>query len=247
MDKPVDKKPDDSTVTAQLRGEVMAYAVQNGVYNVVGNFFEPIIGTQTQKYYSSHDKSHPQHGTYGQNLLGEFAGDISGAGSLILAEALAPKTLHTFLRSARSLIDPLYTSVAHRVFAAEKDAPDYQQKVQQWALTQERNFVRSAFMATFGIAGNLGAQKYLIKNPSPTSVIFKGKLLSTAVTTALGLTARMVFPKQINGLDNAIAKKFITPMLDDVEGVPTVPVAATHVDKIAGPAQAKPDSPQISH
>jgi len=244
-DDTIDGK-DKNVVTKELRGETIAYALQNGLYSLAANFVEPYIGYRTQKYYSVHDAKHPAYGNYTQNLLGEFVGDVAGAGSLIIAETVTPKLLHTILRNARTLVDPLYTTVAHRVFAAEKSSPDYEQKVQQWALSQERNLVRSSFMATFGIVGNIAAQKFLIGNPSPTSVIFKGKLLSSLFTTSLGLAARIAFPRQLKGVDNAIAKK-ISPLLEDVHGVASVPPAATYAGKIADPTNGNPGPGVITH
>lgn len=204
-----DKK--SAPVTAQLRGETMAYALQSAVLNLGANFFEPYINYRVQKHYSAKDGA----GNYTQNLAGEFAGDIIGASTLMLAEAVCPEQLHACTRTLRSWVDPLYTSVAHRVFAKEKDSPDYEQKVEKWKTFQERNLVRSAIIATAGIAGNVATQKLVIGNPSPTRLIFAGKLVSTALTTTLGLSARLAFPEQMKGIDKWVGKNIFTPMLKD--------------------------------
>ncbi len=205
-------KEDPKVVSAQLRGETIAYAVQNGVTNLAGNFIEPYISYQVQKKYSHYN--HSQHGNYTQNLAGEFAGDLAGAATLIAAELICPNTLHSCTRAVRRWIDPLYTSVAHAVLAKERDAPDYEQKIDTWKTFQERNVVRSAIMLVTGISANLATQKFIVKNPSPTKVIFLGNLVSSSLTTAIGLCARLAFPVQAKGLDNWMGKK-IAPWVED--------------------------------
>ena len=72
-------------------------------------------------------------------------------------------------------------------------------------------------MATAGIAGNIATQKLLAKNPSPTRVIFAGKLLSTALTTTMGLTSRFAFPEQTRNMDRWMSKNLFAPMMKDKE------------------------------
>jgi hypothetical protein len=220
-------------VTAQLRGETMAYALQSAVHNLGANFFEPYINYRVQKSYSQ------KGGSYTQNLLGEFAGDITGASALILAEAVCPKQLHTCTRTMRSWVDPLYTSVAHKVFAKEKNLPGYDQKIEKWKTFQERNLVRSAIIATAGIAGNIATQKLVIGNPAPTKLIFVGKLISTTLTTTLGLTARFYFPEQMKNADKWIAKNFFAPVLKDKVVPDGESVSGTYIDKLAAEKSEK--------
>jgi len=235
-----EKKTDKKTVSAKLRGETMAYAAQSAIYNLGANFFEPYINYRVQKRYSSHDASHPGvHGNYTQNLAGEFAGDIIGSSSLILAEALIPEQLHACTRKMRSWIDPLYTSVAHIAFAKEKSEPGYEQKIEKWKTFQERNLVRSAIIATVGIAGNLATQKMLIKNPSPTGLIFAGKLASTSLTTAIGLGVRLAFPHQMKGVDRWMSKKIFAPMMQDEETPTDDAHAASHADRLVNQSDSK--------
>lgn len=220
-----DKK--SAPVTAQLRGETMAYALQSAVHNLGANFFEPYINYRVQKSYSQ------KGGSYAQNLGGEFAGDIIGASTLMLLEAVCPEQLHSCTRTMRSWVDPLYTSVAHKVFAKEKDSPDYEQKIEKWKTFQERNLARSAIIATAGIAGNIATQKLVIGNPAPTKLIFVGKLISTALTTTLGLTARFTFPDQMKNADKWMAKNIFAPMLKD-KGMPDgESVYGTYTDRLA--------------
>lgn len=199
---------------AQLRGEIMAYAAQSALCSLGGNLVEPYINHRVQKRFGPEDAvTHKvKFGSYGQNLAGEFAGDIAGAGTLMALEMLAPEMLHSNSRKLRKLVDPLYDSVAHRVFRSQEGSPDYQQKVDEWKTFQERNLVRSLIIATGGIAGNLAAQKLLIGNPAPTGLIFAGKLLSTSVTMGLGLCTRFAFPKQMDALDERLSKKYFEPM-----------------------------------
>lgn len=230
MDASDDDTAKKQTITAQQRGETIAYALQGCVYNLAANLFEPYINYRLQKHYGKDAK----HGSYGQNLGGEIAGDLSGAGALILAETLMPNQLHCFMRDAGRLVDPIYTRAAHIALAKEKDSPDYQQKVENWKTFQEKNLVRSAIMLTAGITGNLAAQKLLFGNPSPTSLIFKGKLLSLSITTAIGLVSRLAFPEQLKAIDKAIGERF-APALKDKE-IPALPVeegVESHVARLA--------------
>lgn len=210
---------DTTTVSAQLRGETVAYALQSGAFSILANIYEPSIGQLVQKkYYQKYAKDAPAHqryGTYVQNLTGELVGDLTGAGTLILAESVAPETLHRFTRAARKAIDPLFTTVAHNVFFDEKGTPGYETRMEEWKVFQERNFVRSGIIASTGMVGNLLAQKLLVHNPSPSSVIFLGKALSSGVTTALGLSMRFAFPDQMKSLDSWISKKYLAPKLDE--------------------------------
>ena len=257
---PKDEK-ETPAVTAQLRAESIAYAVQTGVFNLAANFVEPYINYRIQQQHSIHNEpqhtgnnqpqhvggNQPQHaggnavhvdgahpearGTYTQNLVGEFAGDLIGSSTLILAETLIPGPLHAFTRAARSLVDPVYTPIAHMVLAKDRFEPDHEERVEQWKTFQERNLVRSAIMATAGIAGNVLTQKYLVGNPSPTSLILKGKLLSTALTTATELGVRFAFPHHMGRLDKWMGGKF-APMMKD-ETLPGEENASTlHTDKI---------------
>jgi hypothetical protein len=202
-------------VSAQLRGETMAYAAQTGALSLFANVYEPWLNSRIQKHYSSHSAKPEAYGGYWKNFGGELAGDVTGFGSLMLAEMLFPEQLHSCTRKMRSWVDPLYSSVAHRVFADEKDSPDYAQKVDAWKTFQERNLVRSTIMAATGITGNVAAQKWVIHNESPTKVIFLGKLATTALTTALGLTARLAFPDGTKNVDRWMSTNIFAPMLDD--------------------------------
>lgn len=217
-------------ISAQLRGETMAYALQSAIYNIGANFFEPYINYRIQKHYAK-DSLKGSAGSYTQNLAGEFAGDIIGASSLMLAEAICPEQLHACSRTFRGWIDPLYSSVAHRVFAAEKNTPDYEQEIEKWKVFQERNFVRSSIIATASLLGNVATQKLLIGNPSPTRYIFAGKLASTTLTTSLGLMTRFAFPSQTKALDNWIGKNVFSPILED-KGTVIPPKEDSHVCKL---------------
>ncbi len=212
-----DIESDTQEVSAKLRGETMAYAAQSGLYNLAANFFEPYLNYRLQKYYSEHipvGAAHHAHGTYAQNLAGEFAGDFLGATSLILAEALVPNQFHRFSRTIRSWIDPLYTSVAHAVFASQCNQPGYEEKIESWKLFQERNFVRSGVMLAASMVGNIATQK-MLGNPSPASLIFEGKLASATLTTAMGLAIRFAFPMQMQGMDEWVGKHVFRPLMDD--------------------------------
>jgi hypothetical protein len=209
------------TVSAEVRGEAMAFALQSAACNLGANFFEPYIGYRIQKQFAAKGTdAAPSHGTYTQNLAGELAGDVIGASTIIFAEAVCPEQLHAFTRRARKFVDPLYDSVAHMVFAKDRGSPDYEKKVEEWKLFQERNLVRSAIIAGAGIAGNLATQKYLVRNPSLTGLIFAGKLTSTAITTALGLTVRLAFPEKMKKVDSWISKKMFGPILKKKDDQP---------------------------
>jgi len=239
-DSPENASTDKKNIPSQLRAETIAYAVQSGIFNLATNFVEPLINYEIQKSYShTHPLAakpggppvkHSAHGDYTQNLAGEFAGDLIGAGALITAEVFCPAALHGCTKTLRSWVDPLYTSVAHRVFAKDKGSPDYEQKIEEWKTFQERNLVRSVIMATAGIAGNIATQKLLIGNPSPTGIIFKGKLLSTALTTAVELGSRLVFSKEMKHVDRWVGKKIFEPMLGDVSRN-AVQADKTHTEK----------------
>lgn len=241
--------PDDKNapISAQLRGETMAYAVQSAFYNLGANIFEPYVNYRIQKYYAGRDPSNAgNYGNYTQNLAGELAGDLAGAGALMFAESFFPEQLHTVTRRLRSWVDPLYTSVAHKVLAKEAARPDYDQVVEKWKTYQERNLVRSAIIATAGIAGNLLTQKAIVGNPAPTKLIFAGKLVSTLLTTTLGLSVRMGFPEQTKAMDKWIGQRVFAPMLKD-KGTLQEPVQpSTHVDKLEnGSVSDSPAQPSV--
>lgn len=204
-------------VSPELRADTMAYAIQHAVYNVAANFFEPYINYRVQKHYAEQYPLHINAGNYTQNLAGEFAGDITGVSTLILAEALFPQQLHYYSRKIRGMVDPLYTAAAQRIFAKDKDASDYGQKIEKWKISQERNLVRAAVIGAASIAGNIATQKLVIGNPSPTKLIFTGKLLSTTLTTTLALGARLMLPNQTKGLDKWVGKNIFMPLLTDEE------------------------------
>ena len=202
-------------VSNQLRGEAMAFAAQSAVYTLFANTFEPYISYRVQKHYAERDPKHlEKHGNYSQNLAGELIGDLTGAGTLIAAEALCPGPLHYCTKQFRMAIDPLYDTVARWVFKDKKNEPDYQKTVNDWKLYQERTLARSLIVSVGGIAGNVAAQKYLVGNPSPTKLILLGKAASTAVSTSIGLVARMAFSKQTKAIDQYMAKTFFTPIIN---------------------------------
>lgn len=225
----------DHTLSAELRGETIAYAVQSGVYNLAANFVEPYINYRIQQRYSGPDaRHHGPHGSYTQNLVGEFAGDLIGCSTLILAETIMPTQLHTFTRTARTWIDPLYTRIAHAVLATHRSDTDYEQQIERWKTFQERSLIRSTIMATAGIVGNVATQKMLVGNPSPSSLIFKGKLVSTAITTALGLVARFALPQQTRRMDKWIGNH-LSPMMED-KAMPTAG-HVSHAERLSLTAQ----------
>lgn len=224
-------------VSSQVRGEVMAFAVQSAVCNLGANIFEPYINYRVQKHFAKPgtDSQTPTHGNFAQNLGGELVGDLSGAATLMVAELLFPKELHSASQAFRKCVDPAYDVAARRVLAKQAKEPDYEKKVLEWKTFQERNLVRSLIVATGGIAGNLATQKLLLGNPSPTGLIFSGKMLSTSLTTALGLCVRLAFPEQMNALDEKISRKFFVPFLSKKTD-PSAPAGKdgdrSHADRI---------------
>lgn len=216
-------------LSPEHRGEVIGYAFQQGTFSLAANIFEPYVNKRFQDYISRHTLSHPKAGNFSQNLVGEFAGDLIGTSTLVLAEVLCPRPLHTAMGAARNMLDPVYKSIAHAVFADKRLEPDYDQQVERWKTIQERNFVRSSIMAAAGIAGNVAVQKWIMKNPAPSSVVFMGKALSTLLTTSIGLTTRFTFPEQMKKLDNLLGDKVFAPMLDDMHEKET---QISHVERV---------------
>lgn len=202
-------------VAAQHRGDTMAFAVQQILYNIGGNFFEPYISSRVQRHYAEKHLHQFKAGSYAQNLGGDFAGDIIGGSSLMIAELVAPIQLHTATRAMRHAIDPIYTTIANHVFSGRENEPGFAERKEAWKLAQERSLVRSAMMMTGGVIGNIATQKYIIKNPAPAKIIFLGKLASSAVTNAVGLVVRAVFPEQTQGLDKWMSKNWFTPLFED--------------------------------
>lgn len=212
-----DKAPKKG-VTAQLRGEAMAFGAQSLMFQLAGNLFEPYVNYEVQRYYATHDPKHlEKHGTYKQNLGAEIVGDVAGAGGLILAEVFMPGPVHYFTRNFRKAIDPIYDPVARWVFRNQKDDPDYKEKMETWKVFQERNLARSVIVAAGNIAGNVWAQKHLMGNPSPTKLIFLGKLASTSLVTGLGLVARAAFPEKTSAMDEWMSKKLFAPIVRKVD------------------------------
>jgi hypothetical protein len=205
-----------TTISSQLRGETMAYAVQNVAYSLAANLYEPYINYRVQRHFSRHSSSHPAHGNYTQNLVGEFAGDLIGAGTLMAAESFMPKQLHSFTRAFRKWVDPVFDKAARFFMSKDCSAPDYEEKLERWKTFQERNFVRSTIMTTASIAGNIATQKWVAGNPAPVGVILAGKVASSAVTMALELGARFAFPNQLNKLDSWMGAR-ISPLFADKE------------------------------
>lgn len=208
--------PHSGHVSNHLRGETMAFAAQNMLSNVVWNFLEPIAGVKFQKYFSNRTHDGPS-GTYAQNVAGEFAGDAIGSSTLFLAELAVPEQLHGASRVVRKMVDPIYAQAAEIVFAKDKNDPDIEQRKQEWKVFQERNLVRSGVIMGAGIAGNLATQKWLLNNPSTVIAIFKGKLLTTALSSGAGLAIRAAFPEQMHGMDEWMSKKLFEPMLENTE------------------------------
>jgi hypothetical protein len=82
-----------------------------------------------------------------------------------------------------------------------------------------------------GIAGNILTQKYIVGNPSPTGLILAGKLLSTSLTTAAGLSVRMCYPKQMDRLDETISKRVFAPMFKEGAVEPEESIT-THAERL---------------
>lgn len=208
-----------SQITPELRSETMAFALQNGFFNLGANLFEPAVGRWVQQRYAK--PTHARHGTYLQNLGGEVAGDISGTAALILSEALFPQQLHGVLRAGRALCDPLYEALAPYALKDDPASSGYAQAKEEWKTFQGRSLVRTLIMDTANIASNITVQKTLIKNPSPAGVILKGKLLSTALSASLLLGARFVAPNRTGKADEWIGEIIFEPMLSE-EPIPIV-------------------------
>lgn len=230
------------SVSSQERGETMAYAAQNMLVNSVGNVIESGINFGVQKYFAQHDPAHKmQSGTMAQNLSGEFAGDFAGSIALVAAEALCPEQYHSFSRRVRSWIDPFYEKLARNLL--KKDCPDdeYEKKVHDWKVFQERNVVRAGFIGVVGVGANLVAQKVL-NNQAPLRVIALGKVISTGIMMAGGLSLRMALPKQMKALDEKMGE-IVAPLMKDetspelvdkpIEKPVEKPAKTSHVEALA--------------
>src|SRR5690606_30023783 len=110
--------------------------------------------------------------------------------------------------------------------------PDYDIKINQWKTQQERNLVRASIMGVTNIAANLASQKTLFRNPAPTGVIFKGKLLSTALTTSVALAARVCFPGKTKEMDRWVSQRVCASMRDDDDHAQSHEKSG-HVDRLA--------------
>jgi hypothetical protein len=209
------KNPGAVTVSAQLRGDTVSYALQHMVSNLAANIYEPWIDSRVQKKYYDHFKNGTHgYGSYKQNFIGQIAGDVGGGAALITAELLIPNQLHTFTRAARKAIDPVYECFAHWALADQKQAPDYAEQVERWKTYQERSIVRSAVMMTAAMGTNIATQK-AIGNPSPVKAIFGSRVVSMAVTTAITLVSRLLFPEQTRKFDKWVNNKVVQPLFAD--------------------------------
>lgn len=229
--------PNNQTQADQLRAENMAYAAQSVVFNLAGNLYEPVIQSWVQKRYAMEQGTPKQAGSWFQNVAGEFFGDVGGSTGLFLASSLVPDATQGFINSVGRMVHPVFHTVGHAVFKDQFNEPDFQAKVDKWTTFQERNFARSLIVMAGNISANIAAQKYAIRNPSPAHIIFKGKLASTGVTSALNMGLRLFAPQKMKDFDAKLGRKYFTTDDEPHEHVkPALPTDLTNFPTAHAPS-----------
>lgn len=196
------------------RGENAAWAFEAVLTCFLTDFIDPVLMWHMGKK-DAEKHGYEAHGTLAQNVIGEVGGDLFSAVALVGAEELFPNQMKGFSKTLGSALDPVYSRMAE--YAVKDDCPPAEraEKIKEWKEYQEDNLAKSVVMAAAGIGGNIALQKSpLVGNPSPASVIFKGKLAGVGLTTALVLGSRLAFPKQTKAMDAWLGDHVFTPILD---------------------------------
>ncbi len=233
----------EDVIPAELRSDTISYAIQSFVYNLGANTYEPIVSSYTQKKACDWF-NFSGYSNYRQNLGGEFAGDVIGTATLVAAETFAPNQLHSFTKTARKMVHPLYSSVANWLFSDQKNNPGYDEKIKQWTTYQERNLVRALITTSAAMVGNIATQKLLCTSKAPSGIIFLGRMVSKSLTTALGLTARFTFPKQAGAVDHWMSEHIFAKIMSDAV-VNDPNLAASHTEKVRARRQSD-NTPSLS-
>jgi hypothetical protein len=217
--EPLSEPPEDDRHLASLqkRGENVAFAVESVLTCFATDFIDPVIGQLFQRQHA-YAHGHAEHGTMWQNVVGEVGGDIFSAVALIGAEEFCPKQMREAGRLMGDTLDPAYRLMAQTALKLDFNKEEDRERYAQWREYQQDNLARSAVMGVAGIAGNVGLQKMpWINNPSPASVIFKGKLLGVGITTGLVIGSRLAFPKATKKVDAWLATHAFAPVLEKTD------------------------------
>ncbi len=208
---------DPKKAALQKRGENVAFAVESVATCFATDFIDPVVSHWFQR---EHARQHAleNHGTLTHNVVGEVGGDIFSAVALIAAEEVFPKKMRSLSHRLGEMLDPFYSVMAERAVDEEITGEQRQKKIDEWKEYQKDNVAKTLVMQVAGIGGNVALQKSpWLANPSPASVIFKGKLAGAAVTAALVVGSRLLWPKQTKQVDAWLARNVFSPIISKID------------------------------
>jgi hypothetical protein len=211
------RKENGGEASLQKRGENVAFAVESVLTCFATDFIDPVVSHWFQR---EHARQHAleQHGTLAQNVIGEVGGDVFSAIALIAAEEVFPKNMRKLSHELGEMLDPVYSVLAEKAVDDKIQGPERTKKMEEWKDYQKDNVAKTIVMSVAGIGGNVALQKSpWLANPSPTSVILKGKLMGAAVTAGLVVGSRLMWPKQTKQIDAWLSKNVFSPIIAKID------------------------------
>lgn len=206
---------------AKKIGKDIAFGVQQTVACLLTDvFIDPWVGKWFQKKYGDASK---QEVTNAHVIGGELIGDFGGLAAFVGLRHAFRKPFDAMANAVEKFGDKRLTVMGEKKVRGwakanhiAHDDPRYQAAVDDYKQFQAHNIVDSSLLATTSTVLNIAAQKTVLKNEQPLSVVVASKLIGTAATMGTMLGARVVLPDSTQTLDDELNDRYISRVVRKV-------------------------------
>ncbi len=201
--------------TPKQKAEDVAYTINHTLVCTATDFIDPYIGNVIQKYLGNKSQLPNAY-------MAELIGDFGSIPVTVAAQRFFPTAMDFIKKSTEPAFRGVFLSGAKRnaKYWAEEHgykvgSKEYEQKAQR-IYNYEIEHLPQAFIWTVSAVGlNVAAQK-LLGNKAPLHHITAGKVGGAALSAAITLGGRSIFPRKAERLDRWTSEKVLLPLEDKV-------------------------------
>jgi len=204
--------------TEKEKAADVAYTLNHTIICTATDFIDPFVGNFVQKHLGNASQL---ENCWKAEVIGDF-------GAIPLTVGMQ-RLFPSVMEGAKKILEPVFSETFRK--SAEKegkiwavrhgysiDSQKYKDRVDR-IYNYELNHLPQALMWTVSsIALNISSQKWL-GNIAPISHIFAGKIGGAALTSAIAIGGRSLFPYKAEKWDKFVSEKLLLPVEEKTEEI----------------------------
>jgi len=216
-EKPVPKILEESK-TEQEKAADVAYTLNHSLVCTATDFIDPFVGNFIQKYLGNTSQL--------KNCwIAEVIGDFGAVPLTIGMQRFFPNVM----AGVKKIIEPVFSESFRK--GAEKeakswalhhgyslDSQQYKKRVERIYNYETTHLPQALMWTCSSIALNIASQKWLGNN-NPVAHIFAGKIGGAAITSAITIGGRSIFPYKAEKWDKLVSEKLLLPIEEKTEQI----------------------------